>query len=178
MKTYVVACAAAALAVIGVTPAAAQETGSVGLVMMSGSSVGLTIQAADNIAIRPTVAFQRATSDNGGPADEERTSTGWAPGASVLFFVKSWDATRLYVSPQWTYARVTNSDDSANESKSTGHSLAAMIGAQHNLGSRFAVFGETGLSRSTTKASVGGFDVGGKTTSWTTRSTVGGILFF
>ena len=178
MKTYVVACAAVALATIGVAPAAAQETGSVGLVMMSGSSVGLTIQATDTIAIRPSVAFQRSTSDNGGPADADRTTTGWAPDVSVLFYVKSWDATRLYLSPQWTYTRVTSSDDGANESKSTGHSLSAMLGAQHNLGSRFAVFGETGLARSTAKASVGGFAVGAKNTSWTTRSTIGGILFF
>ena len=180
MKKYLAVCASAGLtlAVIGVTPAAAQEAGSVGLVMMSGSTVGLTIQASDNVAVRPSVAFLRSTAENGGPADEKRTSTGWVPGVSVLFYVKSWDATRFYVSPQWSYSRVTNDDDGTVASKTTGHSVSAMVGAQHNLGSRFAVFGETGLSRSTAKASVAGFDVGGKSTTWSTRSTVGGILFF
>ena len=178
MKKYVVACAAAvALMAAGVAPAAAQETGKTGLVMTSGSLVGLTFQAGDSVAIRPSVAFLRSTSEGGGLADGDRTSTGWAPGVSVLFYVKSWEATRLYVSPQWTYSRVTASDDGQNESKSTGHSLAAMLGAQHNLGSRFAVFGEVGLSRATAESD-NAFAIGSKTTTWSTRSTVGGILFF
>jgi hypothetical protein len=179
MKKYVIGgmAVAVALTVIGVTPAAAQDSGTVGLVMMSGSSVGLTIQATDSVAIRPSVAFLRATADNGGLADGDRTSTGWAPGVSALFYVKSWEATRLYVSPQWTYSRTTSSDGGANESKTTGHSLSAMVGAQHNLGKRFAVFGESGLVRATTKSRVGSA-VFGKGTNWSTRSTIGAILFF
>jgi hypothetical protein len=180
MKKYAVVCAAVGLALtmIGVAPAAAQETGTVGLVMTSGSTVGLTISASDNVAIRPSVSFIRSSADTGGLADGERTTTGWAPGVSVLFYVKSWDATRLYLSPQWTYSRATSSDDGANESKSTGHVLAAMVGAQHNLGSRFAVFGETGLARSTAESTLDGFGLGNKTTTWSTRSIVGAILFF
>ena len=178
MMKYVMAGAAAALAltVAGVAPAEAQDN-KTGVVMTSGSSVGLTFEVNDSVAIRPAVAFIRSTSDSGGLADGERTSTGWAPEVSVLFNLKSWDATRLYVSPQWSYSRTTSSDDGANESKSTGHSLAAMIGAQHNLGSRFAVFGEVGLGRATAKTRFLNV-VGGKTTSWSTRSTIGAILFF
>lgn len=180
MKKYGVGCSALALAlmVASVSPAQAQEAGTVGLVMMSGTSVGVSIHASDSVAVRPSAAFARLTSDNGGLADGKRTATGWAPGINVLCYVKSWDATRLYVSPQWTYSHTTSSDDGANEAKATGHLLAAMLGAQHNLGGRFAVFGEVGLGRETSKNTGLGGAIGTKATTWSTRSTVGGILFF
>jgi hypothetical protein len=180
MKKYLGTCAAAAIVLTAITtaPAAAQEPGSTGLVMGSGSTIGLSIKAGSSVTVRPSVAFVRSTSENGGLADGDRTTTGWAPGVSVLFQVKSWDATKLYISPQWTYTRSTSSDDGENETKSTGHSLAAMLGAQHNLSNRFAVFGEVGLGRTSTDATYFEGTVGNKSTAWTTRSTIGAILFF
>lgn len=179
MKTYLAGCATAALVMgLSVTPAAAQETGSVGLLMGSGSTVGLTIQVTDKVAIRPSVGFVRSKSDSGGLADGERTTTGWAPGVDVTFKMKSWDATHLYLSPQWTYTRATASDDGANETTTTGHDFAGMVGVLHNLGTRFAVYGEAGLGRSTSKATFLEGVVGGKMTSWSTRSAIGAILFF
>lgn len=181
MRNYRGVCAAAAVAllVLGVAPAAAQDAGDVGLLMTSGSSVGVSIQAGESVAIRPSISFSRSTSEFGGIADGEVTSTGWAPGVSVVFYVKSWEGTRLYVSPQWTYSRSTSSEEGSSiELKSTGHSLSAMVGAQHNLGSRFAVFGEVGLGRMSAESEPSVGIVNNKATNWSTRSTIGGILFF
>jgi len=181
MKKYGVVCAALALAVtvIGVAPAAAQDSGNTGLVMTNGSSLGLTIKMTESVAVRPLISFNRSTADSGGLADGERTSTSWIPEVHVVFYVKTWDATRLYVGPQWAYSRGKSSDEGgANEVTSTGHSLAAMLGAQHNLGARFAVFGEVGLGRSTSEGTnlLGAINNSGH--SWATRSAIGAILFF
>jgi hypothetical protein len=180
MKKCVVVCAVVlAVTVIDVAPAAAQDAGKTGLMMTTDSSVGLTLRAGDSVAVRPSISFGRSTSDFGGLADGERTTTSWTPGVSVVFYVKSWDATRLYLSPQWMYSRSKSSDEGgANEVTSTGHSLAAMLGAQHNLGARFAVFGEVGVGRSSSEGTnlLGAINNSGH--GWATRSTIGAILFF
>jgi hypothetical protein len=176
MRKFGVGVLAAALIVIGAQAARAQEAGTVGLVMTSGSSVGLTIQATDAIALRPTISISRSTSP--GFADGERTTTAWSPGASLLLFVKSWDATRLYVSPQWVHNRATSNEAGTGELKATSNTFNAMLGVQHALGARFAVFGEVGGSRSSSESTSQGVSLGGKNTNWSSRSTIGGIFFF
>jgi hypothetical protein len=172
MRTFRLIAAALTLTTIAVVPALAQEPGNVGLTMTSGSVVGITIEANRWLSIRPEVVFSRATIEASG-ASNDLTTTFWGPGLSLLFHVKSWDATRLYLAPEWSYTRATTS---SSDTKSTGHSLFAMVGAQHQITNRFAAFGEAGLGRSTAK-SEGQFSSNSSRT-WKTRSVVGVILFF
>lgn len=152
-------------------PARAQEPGKVGLTMSTESAVGLTIEAAKWLSIRPEVGFSRATSEIA--ERDDLTTTNWRSGLSVLFHVKSWDSTRLYLAPQWTHSRLTSSTSS---SKSSGDTYSGMVGAQHSLTNRFAAFGEVGLERSTSE-SESQFSTS-SARSWKTRSSVGVILFF
>jgi len=176
MRAFKVLMATMALTTIGVMPAAAQEAGTVGLTLASESTVGLTIQATGRIAVRPEVGFTRSTSEGTGSGGK-RTTSSWSPGLSLLFYVKSWDNTRLYLSPRWLYSSLTSADAASSfESKATGNAVSAMLGAQHNITERFAAFGEVGIGRSSSKS-----DSGLSSSSsnfWSTRSTVGAIVFF
>lgn len=177
MRQFGIVALAFAMLVIGASKAAAQDARKAGITMSTGSSVGVYIPLGDNAAIQPGIDFGRSTSDYEGSQfiNDSITTTTWAPGVSLLFFVKSWDATRLYVSPQYTYAR--NSSDLDDDEPRSAHSAAGMIGAQHRFGSRFAMFAETGLSWGRSKSTTGPTS-SVTSTAWSTRSTVGGILFF
>ncbi len=180
MRQFGTVALACALVIIGASKAAAQEAPKVGVTMSTGTTVGLYVTASDHVAVRGQIGFNRNTSKYDGEnfINESTTNTTWTPGASVLFFVRSFDATRIYVSPQYSYVRNTSSlSDSA---RSTGHQLAGMVGAQHRLGARFAVFAEAGLGWSRTENSVtSALDTSKITsTSFGTRSALGGILFF
>ena len=165
---------------IGASTASAQDAAKVGLTLSSGSTIGLHVPLGDRAAIRPTLGFSRTTSDYIGSSFVEGsiTSTVLAPGASVIFYLKSLDATRLYFSPQYTYSRLSASND--DDSPRAGHNGAFMIGAQHGLGSRFGVYAEGGIGWSYSKNIVNTqlTDSSIKTRSWSTRATVGGMLFF
>lgn len=177
MKKCGVMCAASALVltVIGASPASAQSASKAGLTMSSGSAIGVYIPLGDQVTIRPQIAFQRTTAEL--PVGGSTTATTWSPGVSLLLTLKTWDSTRLYVSPQYVYSR-GNAESNGSESKGTAHSVTGIIGAQHTLGSRFAVFGEVGMgwSKAESKSSTG--TAGATSRVWTTRSTIGGILFF
>ena len=176
MRTFTVVASVIVLTTMGVMPAAAQDPGKVGLTMTSESTVALTIQASDSVAVRPELGFIRSSSDGTGLSGK-RTANSWSPGVSLLFKVKSWDSTHLYLSPHWTYSRTTIDDTpSVSESKSSGHTVSGMLGAQHNITNRFAVFGEVGIGRSSSKTD-GQFSTA-SSHYWATRSTVGATLFF
>jgi hypothetical protein len=179
MRKYGMFAAVCAVMALGASTAWAQSSAKVGLTMSSGSAIGIHVPIGDRAAVRPTLAFSRSTSDYVGSQfiDGSITSTTLAPGISVLFHVKSWDATRLYVSPQYTYTRLTSSSlDGAHGS----HGGAFMVGAQHGLGARFGVYAEGGIgwshSKNTTSTQLTSSSI--TTNAWSTRATVGGILFF
>jgi hypothetical protein len=180
MRKYGLIAGVCAGLLVSASTASAQDTNKTGLTMSSGSSIGVLVPVGDNAAIRATLGFARATSDYVGSqfVDDSISTTTLIPGASVLFYLKSWDATRLYVSPQYSYSRVSSSSDNADARGS--HSAAFMVGAQHSLGARFGVFAEGGLGWSRSKSTVSSqFDTSSITSSaWSTRATVGGILFF
>ena len=179
-KTFGTIVSTLAVLVAGVCRAAAQEAPKVGVTFSTGVVVGLHVEASDRVAVRAQVGVNRNTTKYDGDnfINESTTNTTWTPGASVLFFVRSFDATRIYVSPQYSYVRNTSS--LSESARSTGHQLAGMVGAQHRLGSRFAVFAEAGLGWSRTKNSVTSVLDTSKitSTSFGTRSALGGILFF
>lgn len=180
MRNYGVLVAVCAALTLGASTASAQDAAKVGLTMSSGSTIGLQFPVGEQAAIRATIGFSRSTSDYEGTQfiEESISTTTLGPGASVLFYLKSWDATRLYVSPQYTFSRLSTSR--ADDEPRTGHSGAFMIGAQHGLSERFGVFAEGGLGWSRVKNSVTSqLDSSSITnTTWSSRGVVGGILFF
>lgn len=179
-KTCGILAAMVAVFVIGASTASAQDSPKAGITMSTGSSIGVYIPIGDAAALRPTVGFSRSQSDYDGVtfANEELTTTSLTVGASVLFYVKSWDATRLYLSPQYSFARAKSSGN--DDRASTGHALAAMIGAEHTFGSRFGVFAESGFgwSRSRNPLSSQLDESSITTTVLNTRATIGAVLFF
>ena len=174
MRRFRIVAGTIVLTTVAVMPAMAQEPGKVGLVMTSDSNVALRIEVTERVAIRPEVGFIRTTTDSLG---SERTTTGWSPGLSLLFRIKSWDRTGLYLAPRWTYSRSTIGETSNSGSgKATGHAVSGLIGAQHNITDRFGVFGEVGVGRTSSKNESQFSSVSAH--YWSIRSAVGGILFF
>ena len=180
MRKFGLIAGVCAVLTLTASTAAAQDTTRTGLTMSSGSLIGVLMPVGDKAAVRATLGLARTTTDYDGSQfiQDSITTTSLIPGASVLFYVKSWDATRLYVSPQYSYARVSSNVDGDDPRGS--HNGAFMVGVQHGLGARFGVFAESGLSWSQSKTmSSTMFETSSITSNtWSTRATVGGILFF
>lgn len=180
MRKYGLIAGVCAGLLLGASSASAQDTNKAGLTMSSGSTIGVLFPVSDKAAVRATLGFLRTTADYEGSAfiEDSITTTTFVPGASVLLYVRSWDTTRLYVSPQYTYSRLSSS--SANASSNGQHNAAFMVGAQHSLGARFGMFAEAGLgwSHSETASSSQLATALITSNTWGTRATVGGILFF
>jgi len=123
----------------------AQETGRVGITMGYPESIGVMWHVTDKVALRPEFSFEHATSDSNLnlpiPATK-LSSTGVSVGLSELFYLRERDHLRPYFAPRWTYGH----SDTDNGPATTTNTLSGLVGAQYALGSRFAVFGETGLS--------------------------------
>ncbi len=171
--------AAAAVVVFGATPVMAQDAPRVGLVFGKGSQIGVHIPVGDSVAIRPAVAWIKTSAEYDGSvfiADEVSSRT-WVPSIDLLFYLRTWDNTRLYVSPQYVYTRSTQSSSELDDNTDDAHQFRGMFGAQHTLGTRFAVFGEAGLEYGRRSTAV---SVGSSTTSraWNTRTTFGGMFIF
>ncbi|HZR25641.1 MAG TPA: hypothetical protein VFA59_18735, partial [Vicinamibacterales bacterium] len=124
------------------------------------------------------------------------TATGgvWSVGVglSALVYLTKSDLLRTYVSPRIGFSRAnaTTVDvvtfvgqpptTSASSAKTNTYSASGSVGAQYDLGRRFAVFGEIGFAFSDNETGTtldnGRFDASGKTISL--RSGAGVILFF
>ena len=157
-------------------PAFAQQPSKVGLTLGFPSSLGLVIPVSDNVTLRPDLSFQRTTTDFEGQFTvvDSRTASSLAGGVSVLFYVTSVDKLRTYVSPRLAYSRAWSSDDT----KGTAWTVTGSFGGEYSLSDRFAVFGEVGLAwaRATSDSSTGLSTT--RSTSWATRSGIGGIIYF
>ena len=100
---------------LGASTASAQDASAAGLTL-SSNAIGIHVPAGDRAAIRPTLGFSRNTSDYEGSQfiEDSITTTTLVPGVAVLLYLKSWDDTRLYVSPQYTYSRLSSNIDGTN----------------------------------------------------------------
>jgi hypothetical protein len=69
-----------------------------------------------------------------------------------LFYFGQWDKLRAYVSPRYTYARLTAESGSGStfnfDTRNSVHAVTGSFGAHYQLHRRFAVFGETGFGYS------------------------------
>ena len=166
------------------TTAFAQEKGQVGITMGYPSSVGVVWHVSDKLAVRPELSFAQSSSEvtvSGLPSGTANTD-GWnfGTGVSGLFYVRTQDQLHLYVSPRWTYSRVT-SNSVASDITATSWSIAGSFGAQYALSRHFAAFGELGLAYTHARATSTpvlpiSSEAVGHTTG--TRTGVGVIVYF
>jgi hypothetical protein len=192
--------------------ASAQDTPRFGVVMGYPGQVGVLWNVSSRFAVRPEINWSQSHSETTTttssftftgtlvvPTTIETTSTsdGWQVGVGVsgLLYLSKGDALRTYVSPRYVYSRTSATIDLGIRSLPipvasgpvttviANHGASGSFGAQYQLGKRFGVFGELGLSythtgnRSTQPVSPLG---GGDASGWTLglRSGAGVILFF
>lgn len=145
------------------TNALAQDAGQIGVTLGYPASVGVIWHVTDNLAVRPEISFSTGSSENPvttsglslpGLSDDpgESSSTAVATGVSGLFYFGKWDRLRAYVSPRYTYARLTAESGSGStfnfDTRNSIHAITGSFGAHYQLHRRFAVFGETGFGYS------------------------------
>lgn len=183
--------------------AAAQETPRFGLVMGYPAQVGVIWTVADRLAIRPEVNWTRTTTESV-TTSTIFTGTGFTPtsvtttsesnavgaGVSALVYLQTRDALRTYVTPRFTYARVTSSNDfsvalpvgapAPVQTRSSSYTVAGSFGAQYSVARHFGIFGEIGLQYGHNSISPPSslIQTDSKQTSIGLRSGAGVILFF
>jgi hypothetical protein len=155
--------------------ASAQDAGALGVTMGYPGSIGLFWHVSETVAVRPEFSFSRQSVDSTPNNDGSSTWT-VATGASALFYLAKKDNLRPYVAPRLAYAHGSGGE----QVSSNGWSVAGLVGAQYDLGPRFAVFGETGLSygHSTTTVKATGFSTDRTGNTIGTVTGVGVIVRF
>lgn len=187
MKTRIVV--GIAMLAFASTPAFAQQsqTKSAGIVLGTGSSIGILWHASENVALRPEVTLSKTTNESTSVISASSTVTTttdtWATGfgGSVLFYTAKWDNLRAYVSPRLIYnhSKSTSTSTVTSTSSNNTYSASGSVGAQYALGTRFAVFGEVGLAFSWVPETTNSLNSGKSSAhAFGTRSTIGGVLYF
>ena len=176
-------CAAVLTTILCTATSSFAQERRTGLVVSTGSAVGLVLPISERLAIRPEMSFSVAEveSDRG-----SETETSAVTGAvSVLITLRRWDDLRTYVSPRLSFIRTTGTSvvtsgptSNSFETTNTGSGIAGSFGADYRLGERFAIFGETGLtfSRQTSDSDFSADDSTSR--SFGTRTAVGIVFFF
>jgi len=167
--------------------AQAQEVGQVGVTMGYPASVGILWHVSDDLALRPEFGFTRISSDSTFSSDATTVNVG----ASALYYLSKWDQVRAYVSPRFTYGHGSSGGSGTISTSSTNSSYGGVgsFGVQYSPHKRFAVYAETGLGYSHSEnstTSVVSVPTGSivqpittaTTSTWSTRSGVGVILYF
>lgn len=138
--------------------ALAQDAGQIGVTLGYPAAVGVIWHVTDNVAVRPEISFSTASAEipainpgfslPGLSADlGETSSTTVTAGVSGLFYFGKWDKLRAYVSPRYTYSRLTAESGStiSTDARNSVYTVTGSFGAHYQLHRRFAVFGETGF---------------------------------
>ena len=163
------------------TLASAQEAGKVGVTMSFPASVGIIWHASEKIAVRPDFSFAHSSTDT---SIGETSSDSVGLGLSVLFYTKKWDNAAMYVAPRFLWSHASGESradvgDFESDSSADAFAYSGSVGAQGWIGSRFSVFGEVGLSyTSTSSDSSSPLASEVKTKAFSLRSGVGAILYF
>jgi hypothetical protein len=177
---------AAGLFLLTCRAVAAQDVGDVGLTMGYPSSIGVIWHVTDKVAIRPELSIAGSSTDSSSSSfSAENDTLNLATGISVLFYLRTDDRLKTYVSPRLTYARTTNENTSSGVTTSTVETTATStgvfgsFGAQYELSDKFSVFGELGVGfgRAKTTGSTSQVPTA-KGTTWNTRSGVGLVYYF
>lgn len=142
------------LAVMAITTAAsAQDRDKFAVVASTQEPIGIVWHVTDKIAVRPAIDFAHGSSSTEGdpyvlagvtlPARDPSFTT-FGLQLSGLLYLARWDDLRAYVAPGYGHTWV--SQDQYSFTESSNHQVEGLLGLQYSLGSRFAVFGEFGLS--------------------------------
>jgi hypothetical protein len=184
--------------------ALAQDAGQIGVTLGYPSAVGVIWHVTDNVAVRPEISFSTGSTESptsslsGLSADLGGTSsTTVTAGVSGLFYFGEWDKLRAYVSPRYTYSRLTSDSGStfSTDARNSAYAVTGSFGAHYQPHRRFAVFGETGFGYTRTRTTLTsvlllpvipvGPTVPAPVTrseinshSWATRTSAGVIFYF
>jgi hypothetical protein len=160
MSKSLTAAAVLSLTFAAATEARAQETNRIGLLMGVPALVGFDWELSERVGLRPDFSFTLASS-----------TRALSAGLSGVFYVRRWDALRVYVSPRFSHT--LNRNVAGGGFTTTTSSASGSLGGQYALASRFSIFAEVGAaythSRQSSNAS---------TNAIANRSAVGAILFF
>ena len=202
-----------AVCVLGPRAAAAQDDPKVGVTMGYPGAVGVLWQATERIGLRPEFTVSRASSESVSASDQSlgigasaSPSDMWQTGVglSALIYLTRVESLRTYVSPRFTYSQTStssavNGGPLSTASDSWSYSTSGSFGAQYALGRHFGVFGEAGVSYTSTTSRLSSIETltvginipgasGGRTTTFAVRSdshahTIGarsgaGVVFF
>lgn len=145
----------------------AQDAGQIGVTLGYPSAVGVIWHVTGNVAVRPEISFSTGSTDSPAlsstfslPAVSadlgETSSTTVTAGVSGLFYFGQWDKLRAYVSPRYTYTRLTSDTGStfSTDARNSAYTLTGSFGAHYQLHRRFAVFGETGFGYTRTRTTL------------------------
>ena len=161
----------------------------------------------DNVAVRPEFSFSTGSTESPtiNPALSlvstdvgETSSTAVTTGVSGLFYFRTWDILRAYVSPRYAYSHLTSEAGStfSIDGRNSAYTVTGSFGAHYQFHRRFAVFGETGFgythshTTSTSRLLLPVIPVGpnvlspisqsieSNSHSWATRTGAGVIFYF
>jgi hypothetical protein len=160
-----------------------QERPGTGLVTGYPGAVGIIWHVSDRVAIRPDFSFSWSSTNLPGVSQSTYKNSRYGFGVNGLFYVRTIDNLRFYVSPRVSYTRVrSTSGSSGPTSTATGVHPSGLFGAQYSLHRRFAVYGEAGAgySRLTSKSEGSQFSTAfeQKGHAWATVTAVGVIVYF
>jgi hypothetical protein len=164
--------------------AIAQGAGKTGVTMGYPASIGIVWHATDKVAIRPELSLSGDSAETSGSSFEtDSDALSLETGASVLFYLHTYEHLKTYFSPRFTYSRTrttfTSSGVTTASSKGTSTStgVAGSFGAQYALGDKFSVFGEVGFGVSHQNGTSSTSSNKATGNSWATRAGVGVIFY-
>lgn len=131
--------------------ASAQDPGSLGLTASTSGSVGIVWHLTDRVAVRPAIDFAHISTSGDGiytlsgvQDDNSHSSNLFGIKISALLYLGRWENLRAYVAPG--YGRTFESRTvTYTDSETSNYEVEGLFGLQYALGTRFAVFGETGV---------------------------------
>ncbi len=170
--------------VVCVSTASAQDTRSFGVTMGYPASIGVLWHMNETVAIRPEFSFDffSSKSENDSPLATDTSQDGHSVsvGLSALFYFARWDMTRAYLVPRYAYSRTSSSLEGPfsilRDSTGNAHDASVSFGAQHNLGDRFAIYGELGFAYERLTTDITTSEL--RTSRFGTRSGVGVVVYF
>lgn len=195
---------AAAIALLPVA-AAAQPTKPVAVTLGYPAAIGVLWHVNDRLAVRPDVTLNRSETKTtlttttsslfgGGLSTTTTTSTQtdttWSTGVSLLVTLADLDDLRLYLVPRVSYLRAETSSEATTaglsglgsfDSTNDGVTVLAGFGAHYMLGTRAALFAESGvqyLRQSFSSGIAGASGTKSTVTSLGLRSAVGFAVYF
>jgi hypothetical protein len=177
----------------------AQDDARFGVVIAYPGSIGAEWHVSERVALRPDFTFSfngnESTNTISSPFATSSTSSSSGKsigvGLSALFYVKRWDALRLFIAPRFGFIRATATTTNDNafpggsgppeiRNLNSTYVTSGSVGAQYRLGQRFALFGEVGAAYSDVESSTGFAGAVVETSGWSvsSRAGVGAVIYF